>query len=692
MAIGYEIESLGRSGSTGLVTVKTVTFHPFRVGDKVRLYNVLGGGTAYPFMAGNPYTIGSVTVQTGGTASDRFTYTQTGALVSADMLTTINISSGTQFASSRDRIQIVTAEPHNLTTQPRIRISGVTHPSGVSLDLLQRINGIHSTEDVTVVNSTTLIIRLIRNFDTFSPLGQPLSYATAKLEYIPTGAVVALDDGINATSSGSIGGIGITTNQSRFYRLRNEGQIIAGVLGLAAQSKGIDYPFRRLFDVTDETRLVKSPLKTRVSINTAATTLRSALDTVIEVYQGSDAKKRRYYVNLDGQLVYEIVDDSIPATATAPYKIVTASVGDPNTSTGAASVVPYALEVEWDHDTTKRALFTTASRSGSPIADLVKVDSPDALGTAYKRNGAPYFDEAVDYPAGTDERLITRQQGARSFFLERHAPILSGRFTLRGAGTATWNALGFSSGYALISTPGSTVIPVGEEIPKPATRSGSAVTLSTFPFAHQLSVGMPVTISGITDGANAKDASGTAFNQSSVVSVVDSARSFTYNLAGSMVGVGANGYNQGDVRVTAYPSFIRTGTAPNQIVTATYPYLHGISNGAVTVISGLTSTAGTSMNGTVTATVTSPYVFTYPSTGTNGTATGTATVSSTSLVPRWEPGMFVDISASALGVSGLYRVEEVATQFEEGSYQQIITITFNRRQSKTLSKLIKEKA
>jgi hypothetical protein len=80
------------------------------------------------------------------------------------------------------------------------------------------------------------------------------------------------------------------------------------------------------------------------------------------------------------------------------------------------------------------------------------------------------------------------------------------------------------------------------------------------------------------------------------------------------------------------------------------------------------------MVGTATATVTSDYVYTYPSTGTNGTATGTATVTATTLVPRWEPGQWVDLTAAELGLTGLYRVEAVDWTLEPGSFQQAITI------------------
>jgi len=690
MAVGIAIETLSRSGATGLVTVNTVEPHPFVVGDKIRLYNVMGGGTTYPFMAGNPYTVGSVFVSgasVGLTTSTRFYYTQTGALNSADMITSVAITAGTPYANSRQYIQITTAEPHNLQAEPRIQIRGVTHPLG-NIDLVQKINGKYQPRDVQVINATTLVLRLWRGYDTWTPGGSALNWSAATLDYVPTGAVVALDDGIN-TTTGNIGGIGIITNQSRFWRLRSEGQVIDGVLKLAAQSKGIDYPFLRLFDPRDSSRVARPQTKTRIQINTAATTLRSILDTVIEAYQGVDAKKRRYYINLDGQLVYEIVNDSQPPTATAPYKIIMSGAGNPNTSTQAATLAAHSITVNWDMDTTKRALFTTSSRTGSPIADLIKADSPDALGTAYKRLGAPYFDEQLDYPTGTDDRLVTRQQAASAFFLERYAPIMSGNLTIRGAGTAAWNNLGFSSGYAQVTVPGSAIIAPGLEIPRPASRDLTTVTMTLFPFTHRFIAGMPITVSGIQDGSRPDNATGTAYNGSYTVSGTTSEYVFTYSLPGGS-GASTNGYNYGDAQVVAYPVFIRTGTAPNQIVTVTSPTQHGIASGATVVVSGLAGAAGTSANGTATATVVNDYVYTYPSTGSNGTATGTATVTATTLVPRWEPGQWVDIQAPELGLGTIYRIEQVEWALEPGSFQQVINVTFNRKPGKTLTKLIRE--
>ena len=63
---------------------------------------------------------------------------------------------------------------------------------------------------------------------------------------------------------------------------------------------------------------------------------------------------------------------------------------------------------------------------------------------------------------------------------------------------------------------------------------------------------------------------------------------------------------------------------------------------------------------------------------------GTATFALTA----WAPGQFVDITAAGLGLSGLYRVEEVSLSFEPASYTQVIGVTFNRKSATDLAAII----
>jgi hypothetical protein len=64
------------------------------------------------------------------------------------------------------------------------------------------------------------------------------------------------------------------------------------------------------------------------------------------------------------------------------------------------------------------------------------------------------------------------------------------------------------------------------------------------------------------------------------------------------------------------------------------------------------------------------------------------TGASTFALTSWAPGQWVDITAAGLGLSGLYRVEEVSLSFEPASYTQVIGVTFNRKSATDLAAII----
>ena len=146
----------------------------------------------------------------------------------------------------------------------------------------------------------------------------------------------------------------------------------------------------------------------------------------------------------------------MPTYATAPYKIVVNGAGSPNVTTSAATVAPYNLTVTIDHETTKRAQFNTPSKDGEGALNsvLAYTDSvsnssgTSASGTAVQtyttRAGAPILETVVDFPNASPALVNV---AAAAWFKERHQPLLSGQFELRGAGTAAHNSLGFFKGY-----------------------------------------------------------------------------------------------------------------------------------------------------------------------------------------------------------------------------------------------------
>jgi hypothetical protein len=58
------------------------------------------------------------------------------------------------------------------------------------------------------------------------------------------------------------------------------------------------------------------------------------------------------------------------------------------------------------------------------------------------------------------------------------------------------------------------------------------------------------------------------------------------------------------------------------------------------------------------------------------------------LVEGWKPGQWMDVTCAELGLSGLYRIEQVDWTLEPGSFTSAITITFNRRPASSLTHLL----
>jgi hypothetical protein len=61
---------------------------------------------------------------------------------------------------------------------------------------------------------------------------------------------------------------------------------------------------------------------------------------------------------------------------------------------------------------------------------------------------SPRFDDVIEAPTRSANVQAEVGRVATAFFLERHKPILSGSFTVRGRGTESFNQYGYNSGYA----------------------------------------------------------------------------------------------------------------------------------------------------------------------------------------------------------------------------------------------------
>lgn len=414
--------------AANVATITTEDIHPFAAGDKITVSGILGGKGA---TFNGDYTVATKV------SNYAFTYASIGTAGTADQ--SISLSSVARYLTTANQIQVVTSAAHGIVAgrEVPVRISGVTQNSGTAL--AQLIGGttsvLYAKNKVKVIDSTTLVLTLSRNVTSWTPVLSGGSLLSSSISGVVD--FTAIDNPE----------VPVTPPTPPVVTKRyTETQLVKAFYTLVNNAKASDPYVQRLVNTSDTTKITSNTANARIDISVPATTLRSALDSVIEVFS-DDLKKRRYYINLSQQLVYEIVDDTVPTYATAPYVLTVGTAINPNTSTAKSTINPFSLGVSWDHDTTKRAVFTLAGTGTAPKVSAVTYNSSDALGSSYTRNGAPILDGVVDYPNSVDDQTTATSVIAKSFFLERHAPVLSITAEIRGAGTASWNQYGFSSGY-----------------------------------------------------------------------------------------------------------------------------------------------------------------------------------------------------------------------------------------------------
>lgn len=416
-----QIASESRNGivrTSNVTTVRTTSAHGYAVGMAFTITNVLGGsGTSFN---GN-FTIATVP------SSTTFTFNQTGTNSSgADFIDIISVARTS--SRSANQVRIVLSEAHGLRDGDTIKVVGINNTQQAVEDLIesQVFTGSSMRTAGTATIDVTLATRRVSNWGTFSLKAQ--SYVRT-----PVASTVTPASGANQAS------IGINGNES-------ETSAVTKMLGVVSANKGDDYALNRILKSTDTTKIVGSTKPNQAGIAFPAGTLRAALDSIVEAYSGMDSKDRRYFVDTAGRLTYGLTDlASVPTYATAPYKIITTGVQNPNTTTAAATIYPDRLVVDWDYHTTKEALVITSSITNEPSATRVQnyVDSGYTL-----RPLAPRFDEVVEAPTRSANVQAEIGRVANAFFLERHKPVLSGSFTIRGRGTQSFNQYGYNSGYA----------------------------------------------------------------------------------------------------------------------------------------------------------------------------------------------------------------------------------------------------
>lgn len=432
MVSARSITTTGISRSSNVSTITFGVSHGFVQGQTIRVTGAMGGGSGGSGASFNGvFKIKSV--------PDARTLTYDNPGPNAVSLTSAAIN-GSVVSGAKDRIQISGRFVDlNIESGTQLGITGFGASGGTSPSAFLRLIRTGYNGSRVINNGANSVILVL-----------PSAYSGSMPTLTSTGDVyvgrpVVAAEGFNGQLVVTIPG-GLT-----------EDTAMARLMTVANAYSADDYALQRLVSTSDVSKIVGGTTYINSdAIQFSADSLRSSIETIIETYSGNDAKDRRYYVNLAGQIVYELVDPaSKPTYATAPYVITTDAVaGTPNTTTGKASVTPYDLTVNYDHEITKRAMFTIPSSTGTAVSAIVDFDQALRMdGTAaYSARSGPMLSAIVDYPTVVKDAASRIASASAAWFLERHKPLLSGQFTLRGAGTATFNKYGFTAGYAQTGT------------------------------------------------------------------------------------------------------------------------------------------------------------------------------------------------------------------------------------------------
>lgn len=435
----------GPKRATNVVTLNTKKAHGFLVGQVITV-EAVPGGNATSF--NGTFTIASVPSTTS------LTYAQTGADYNASSTNgTIRYTLSLDGLSATSVILTTTTadSAYVLSGQSVIlfksscRALGFSNPAQVENLLFStepNMGKVHIGANVTRISDTSFRLKLPGAIDGRVRTG--CSFSGNASVYQSTGRVW---DGSNTGGQTSVI---IKSNTT-------ETAAVQQMLAIVDNWHSEDYPLQRLLTTNDTSAIAGgTAYKPSAALYLSTTSLRSALDTIVETYQ-SDTRLRRYYISPQGKLSWSLIDaDAVPTYATAPYKIVVNGAGSPNATTSAATVAPYKLTVTIDHETTKRAQFNTPATDGEKslntviaYTDLTQNNGGTAAaGTAVQtyatRAGAPIMETVVDFPNATPALVSV---AAAAWMKERHQPLISGSLELRGAGTAVHNSLGFFKGY-----------------------------------------------------------------------------------------------------------------------------------------------------------------------------------------------------------------------------------------------------
>ena len=403
------IDGLVRSGGT--VTVTTNLSHGLTNGGTVTIGTANGGGIA---------EFNGTAIVVSNAVGNTFTYYQGGTATHPDAVGNANFAP-TSITVSGSSFTYQMPSGSNLLVGGPVFISGITHTNATVQSL---VNG--AFESPSSLGADQLVI----NVGTAIPAGGTFTLTEAKVR---TQAVM--------TPAGAIGNQTLTIGA----RSKTETEAVTTILNAVDKFKNGDPAFQRLFNTQGTAFIVgASGELNKDEISLDAQSIRGVLDEISGYFQGIDGKPRRYFVDPNGNLNYSLADaGNEPTYATAPYKLITTGTADPNTTSAAATLNPFNLEIAFNNQGTK---------AGIPLANAGTAYTPYAqtyedYGFA-KRKGAPLFEEEIPETSVTSAYKTNSYNAGLSFFLQPHQPLLTGVAVIRGAGTAAHNQYGFSAGYA----------------------------------------------------------------------------------------------------------------------------------------------------------------------------------------------------------------------------------------------------
>ena len=428
--------------ASNITTITFGTAHGYTAGQQIKVSGFSGGGTG---SFNGIFTIASTpTTRT-------LTYANTGTACTSGGSTngnTLNVNVARK-GSSNDRIVLTSlAAPSNSTNYLNIESGSTVYIRNVSAlnpntwdnnQLIKQLcNGTFSGDQVIKINAYSVEIVL------------PAPIPGAWGSFAGGAYIIGIAPQV---------GPPIVNGQMivKVAKGATEDTAVKAFLTLTDAYKATDYPLQRLFNTSGTAQINGgTAFSNSQDVQFPATTLRSALDAIVETYQGNDIAERRYFIDVNGNLNFKLVDvTQKPTYATAPYSIVTASAGTPDTSTAKATLAPYSLAVTYDYETTKAAMFTIPATSGTALSqvyaytDLVTVDSGGTTVPVFtERAGAPVLDGIVSFPTAVTNPGAQMQRAAAAYFTERHKPGITITYEVRGAGKAAWNTYGYTSGYA----------------------------------------------------------------------------------------------------------------------------------------------------------------------------------------------------------------------------------------------------